>query len=168
MTSHRHAPLHLGLLAVLLGALVAWAGASFAAVRDHVAPRATAVPAAALADSAGRAFVTLFSGRDEAGRDLNLMAINLTNYGFIGNNFSARTPSMEYPVGTGHDHLVRGGLWVGAIAVDEDGVFTGVTAGAIDGSITMEPPAPPSSRRSATTWMCAHRSPTAGVTRLSR
>src|SRR5262249_24385189 len=28
---------------------------------------------------------------------------------------------------------VRGGLWVGALAVDEKGVFTGVTTGAVDG-----------------------------------
>ena len=49
--------------------------------------------------------------------DSNLMGITVTNYGFIGNNFFSRTPSMEYPLGTGYEHLVRGGLWVGARAV---------------------------------------------------
>jgi len=40
---------------------------------------------------------------------------------------------MEYPVGTGHEHLVRGGLWVGALAVGADSAFTGVTTAAVDG-----------------------------------
>ncbi|MEQ1832981.1 MAG: hypothetical protein ABL977_07985, partial [Candidatus Eisenbacteria bacterium] len=97
------------------------------------ASKAPAVPAAASADTSARVFVSLISGRDETGRDLNLMSINITNYGFIGNNFTVRTPSMEYPVGTGHEHLVRGGLWVGAIAADQNGAFTGVTTGAVDG-----------------------------------
>jgi hypothetical protein len=61
------------------------------------------------------------------------MSINITNYGFIGNNFVSKTPSMEYPVGSGHDHLVRGGLWIGALAADANGAFTGVTTGAVDG-----------------------------------
>src|SRR5262249_42570880 len=39
------------------------------------------------------------------------------------------------PVGTGHEHLVRGGLWVGALAADANGAFTGVTTGAKDGFI---------------------------------
>src|SRR5262245_30379738 len=92
-----------------------------------------AVPSAASADTSVRVFVSLISGRDEAGRDLNLMSMNVTNYGFIGNNFTVRTPSMEYPVGTGHEHLVRGGLWVGALAADQNGGFIGVTTGAKDG-----------------------------------
>lgn len=106
-------------------------------VRDHFPPRpatqAPSRPAAASADTSARVFVSLISGRDETGRDLNLMSINITNYGFIGNNFTVRTPSMEYPVGSGHEHLVRGGLWVGAIAADQNGAFTGVTTGAVDG-----------------------------------
>ena len=40
---------------------------------------------------------------------------------------------MEYPVGTGYEHLVRGGLWVGALAADANGAFTGVTTAAKDG-----------------------------------
>ena len=96
-------------------------------------PRSTRLGAAAASDTSVRVFVSLISGRDESGRDLNLMSMNITNYGFIGNNFTSRTPSMEYPVGTGHEHLVRGGLWVGALAADANGAFTGVTTAAKDG-----------------------------------
>lgn len=95
--------------------------------------RRLAHPEDAVVDTAARVYVSLISGRDEQGHDLNLMSVNLTNYGFIGNNFTTRTPSMEYPVGSGHEHLVRGGLWIGALAVDANGVFTGVTTGALDG-----------------------------------
>ncbi len=117
-------------------ALVAWLtlpGMAQADVENHLPPRGFAAPQAAAADTSARVFVSLISGRDEAGRDLNLMSMNLTNYGFIGNNFVVRTPSMEYPVGTGHEHLVRGGLWVGALSADQNGAFIGVTTAAVDG-----------------------------------
>jgi hypothetical protein len=119
----------LGALAVLA---VACPGGARADTIDHLPPRAF-IQAAAAADTGSRVFVSLISGRDEAGRDLNLMSVNLTNYGFVGNNFTTRTPSMEYPVGTGHEHLVRGGLWIGALAADVNGAFIGVTTGAVDG-----------------------------------
>lgn len=64
----------------------------------------------------------------------NKLGVAVTNYGFIGNNFVARTASMEYPLGSGYEHLVRGGLWVGALAVDDNGGFVGVTTSAVDGS----------------------------------
>ena len=96
-------------------------------------PRAAKLGAAAASDTSVRVYVSLISGRDESGRDLNLMSMNVTNYGFIGNNFTSRTPSMEYPVGTGHEHLVRGGLWVGALAADQNGALAGVTTAAKDG-----------------------------------
>ena len=105
-------------------------------VRDHFPPSRLgrpALPAAADADTSARVSVSLISGRDESGRDLNLMSMNITNYGFIGNNFTVRTPSMEFPVGSGHEHLVRGGLWIGAIALDQTGAFIGVTTGSVDG-----------------------------------
>jgi hypothetical protein len=66
--------------------------------------------------------------------DQNLVGMTITNYGFIGNNFTSRAPSLEYPLGTGFEHLVRGGLWIGALAADDQGAFTGVTTGAIDGT----------------------------------
>ena len=66
--------------------------------------------------------------------DDNLAGVTLTNYGFLGNNFVSRSPSFEYPLGSGYDHLVRGGLWVGAQAIDDQGAFIGVSTGAIDGT----------------------------------
>jgi len=66
--------------------------------------------------------------------DNNLHAMTITNYGFIGNNFITRVPSWEYPAGSGYEHLVRAGIWVGAHAVDDTGAFVGVTAAAVDGS----------------------------------
>ncbi len=66
--------------------------------------------------------------------DANQVGITLTNYGFLGNNFISRLPSLEYPLGTGYEHLVRGGLWIGAQAVDDLGQFTSVVTGAVDGS----------------------------------
>ena len=64
----------------------------------------------------------------------NLVGLTLTNYGFIGNNFVSRSPSFEYPLGSNNEHLVRAGIWIGAQAIDDQGAFTGVTTGAVDGS----------------------------------
>ena len=64
----------------------------------------------------------------------NLIGVTITNYGFIGNNFISRDPSFEYPLGSCYEHLVRGGLWVGGKATDENGIFTGVVTAALDGS----------------------------------
>ncbi|HVP39258.1 MAG TPA: hypothetical protein VMS93_08770, partial [Candidatus Saccharimonadales bacterium] len=47
----------------------------------------------------------------------NRMGLTITNYGFFGTNLTDRQPSMEYPLGTGYEHLVRAGLWVGARAL---------------------------------------------------
>jgi hypothetical protein len=66
--------------------------------------------------------------------DSNLMGITISNYGFIGNNFVSRSPSTEYPLGTGYEHLVRGGLWIGAQALDDNGAFVGVMTSAVDGA----------------------------------
>jgi len=126
-------PMLTRLLPPALALLLAAPGLAHADVRDHLPPAHEAFPAAAAVDTSVRIFVSLISGRDESGRDLNAMSMNITNYGFVGNNFTVRTPSMEYPVGTGHEHLVRGGLWVGAIAVDANGPFIGVTTAAKDG-----------------------------------
>lgn len=64
----------------------------------------------------------------------NKVGLTLTNYGFIGTNFSSFAPSFEYPLGTGHMHMVRGGPWIGAISADENGEFIGVSIAAEDGS----------------------------------
>ena len=64
----------------------------------------------------------------------NLHGMTITNYGFIGNNFTSRAASWEYPLGTGYEHLVRAGLWIGARALDDNGAFIGVTTAAVDGA----------------------------------
>jgi hypothetical protein len=66
--------------------------------------------------------------------DVNAVGMTLTNYGVIGNNFTTRSPSLEYPVGTGYEHLPDGGLWIGAHAQDATGAFVGVTTGRLDGT----------------------------------
>ena len=66
--------------------------------------------------------------------DNNQVGLTITNYGFVGNNFVSRSPSYEYPLGLGFEHLVRGGLWVGARAVDAAGEFTGVVTATVDGT----------------------------------
>ena len=63
--------------------------------------------------------------------DGNAMGLVLTNYGFFGNNFVSRSPSMEYPLGSQIDHLVRAGIWVGAINAEGDTV---VSTGTVSGS----------------------------------
>ncbi len=64
----------------------------------------------------------------------NLMGVTVSNYGFFGNNFVSRSPSMEYPLGAAYEHMVRGGLWFGARALDDSGSFTGVVTAAVDGA----------------------------------
>jgi len=66
--------------------------------------------------------------------DGNLVGITVSNYGFIGNSFISRAPSLEYPLGAGYEHLVRGGLWIGGQARDDQGTFTGVTTASVDGA----------------------------------
>src|SRR4029077_15446904 len=71
----------------------------------------------------------------------NLLDINLTNYGFFGNNFQSSKASFVYPRGAtvqgqahAFEHMVRGGIWFGAQARDANGAFTGVVTGTTDGN----------------------------------
>ncbi len=65
----------------------------------------------------------------------NLIGLTTTNYGFFGNNFVSRSPSFEYPLGTGFEHLVRGGLWVGGLTqFSGTGEALRVSTAAVDGS----------------------------------
>src|SRR5439155_9613398 len=41
-------------------------------------------------------------------------------------------PSLEFPLGSGYEHMSRGGLWVGAKAVSDTGFFTGVSCAIVD------------------------------------
>jgi hypothetical protein len=63
----------------------------------------------------------------------NRIGLTLTNYGFFGTAFSSRAPSLEFPLGSGYEHLSRAGLWVGAHAIAADGsTFTGVSTAIVD------------------------------------
>src|SRR5262249_26472978 len=62
----------------------------------------------------------------------NRVGLTVTNYGFFGNNFTSRSSSFEFPLGSGLEHMSRAGLWVGALAIDPDGPFTGVTSALVD------------------------------------
>jgi len=84
---------------------------------------ALAAPGAAAEDSIRYVAVT---------SDVNRVGLTVTNYGFFGNNFNSRSPSLEYPLGSGYEHMSRAGLWVGAVAVDDLGAFTGVSAAIVD------------------------------------
>lgn len=65
----------------------------------------------------------------------NLVGLTTTNYGFFGNNFVSRSPSLEYPLGTGYEHLVRGGLWIGGLTqFSGTGEDLRVSTAAVDGS----------------------------------
>ncbi len=62
----------------------------------------------------------------------NLVGLTLTNYGFFGNNFSSRSPSFEYPLGEGFEHMSRAGLWIGALAVSDTGEAYRVSHAVVD------------------------------------
>ena len=62
--------------------------------------------------------------------DGNALGFVISNYAFFGDNFVTRAPSMEYPLGSQQEHLVRAGLWVGAINADGDTV---VSTGSVSG-----------------------------------
>lgn len=59
------------------------------------------------------------------------ISITVTNFGVLGNGFKLwpQQPSMEYPRGSGIEHLFIGGLWVGALTSDN---IPHVTTGAVD------------------------------------
>ncbi len=63
----------------------------------------------------------------------NRIGLTTTNYGFYGNDFVSRSPSFEYPLGLGYEHMVRCGLWIGASTFSAIGDTIRVTTGAVDG-----------------------------------
>lgn len=64
--------------------------------------------------------------------DINRVGLTVTNYAFFGNNFNSRAPSFEFPLGSGFEHMSRAGLWVGARAISDTALFTGVSTAIID------------------------------------
>ena len=70
---------------------------------------------------------------DEKYTDVNQVGLMINNNGFLGTNLpnELSPPSFEYPLGTDLERLIRGGIWIGAINVDND---TLVSTGTIDGA----------------------------------
>jgi hypothetical protein len=64
--------------------------------------------------------------------DINEVGLTVSNYGFFGTNFNSRSPSFEYPLGSGYEHMSRAGLWVGALALSDTGAFIGVSSAIVD------------------------------------
>src|SRR5262245_16340226 len=84
-----------------------------------------ALTASAPADAQSARYVARLANRNRVG-------LTVTNYGFAGNNFTSRSPSFEFPLGAGYEHMSRAGLWIGALAVSDTGAFTGVTTALVD------------------------------------
>jgi len=101
--------------------------ASSARAQDHLPDRLSARPAAVTRTIPDTVRF------DQDFTDNNRVKMTITNYGFYGNNFFKREASLEYPANRGYEHLVRGGLWVGAKAKDVSGAdFIGVSTGTVD------------------------------------
>ena len=62
----------------------------------------------------------------------NKVGVALSNYGVFGNSFTSRAPSFEYPLGSGYEHMSRGGLWFGAVTVTDTGAAIGVSSAVVD------------------------------------
>jgi hypothetical protein len=63
----------------------------------------------------------------------NRVGLTVTNYGFFGNNFIGPSPSFQFPLGSGYEHMARAGLWIGASAATDTGDYTlRVSSGAVD------------------------------------
>jgi hypothetical protein len=75
------------------------------------------------------------TGRDDNSKFTSIgnVAITVTNFGVVGHGFRLwpQQPSMQYPRGSGIEHLFVGGLWVG-VGSDASGGGMRVTTGAVD------------------------------------
>jgi len=111
--------------ALLLLLALPFASRTSRAAEDHPPTRSTRPARLLQSDSIA------YAARVQNG---NKIGMTETNYGFTGTNFSSFAPSFEYPLGSGHMHMVRGGPWIGAISVDQNGVFEGVSIATEDGS----------------------------------
>jgi hypothetical protein len=93
--------------------------------------------AAALACALPAAADDFISAPDAKYTDVNQVGLMINNNGFLGTNLpsaggepSSDDPSFEYPLGTDLERIVRGGIWIGAVDVDND---TFVSTSTIDG-----------------------------------
>lgn len=112
---------YVGILAFLAAAIVTGSPAA-----DHARPSDQHLfePLSHDLDALADTIITL---RVTSGNNLGL---TLYNNGIIGSNLADRSPSMEYPLGSGQEHLVRAGLWIGGISAEGD---TLVSTATIDG-----------------------------------
>jgi hypothetical protein len=106
-------------------ALVLWMGVAMASEHEPA-------PASSFGRTGPSRLIPPTARFDQEIANGNSIAMTLTNYGFYGNNFFKRDASFEYPAGRGYEHMVRGGLWIGAQATDTLGEFIGVTCGTVD------------------------------------
>lgn len=117
--------------AILTGAVAAlWALGPAAADRDHAAPWWVESEPAPLDAAQEDTVITLKV------TSANNIGLTIFNNGFFGNNLSSRRPSMEYPIGSAEEHMVRGGPWIGGIKENRDvpgQLDTMVTTATIDG-----------------------------------
>ena len=124
------------LLTLVLVAAVASVPARVRAQGDDPhAPTPADIASFAAAQAAADTTVNYAQGVIKA----NKLGMTVTNYGFVGTNFTSRAPSFEYPLGTQFQHLIRGGIWVGGNSYDENGAFTGVSTSAQDGTAGQSP-----------------------------
>ena len=114
-----------GLLAVGLAVVIGLATAAGAGERDDGSGREASRPTAEAPVNSAETAAYL-----QRQTDGNALGLVLTNYAFFGNNFVTRSPSMEYPLGSDIEHLVRAGLWIGAINANGDTV---VSTGSVSG-----------------------------------
>lgn len=70
-----------------------------------------------------------FGEKEEKATSIGRIGLTITNIGVIGNSFRGPfvegAPSMEFPIGSGIEHLFDGGLWIGASVRGENLVSTG-------------------------------------------
>lgn len=105
--------------------LVAAAAAATGADDDHRPPaNAAPVVETVLAPAESIRYASRVTRQTNVG-------LYLTNFGFFGNNLASKGPSLEFPLGTSEEHLVRAGLWVGAVTGNGD---TLVSTGTVVGS----------------------------------
>jgi hypothetical protein len=78
---------------------------------------------------------TLISLRITSGNNVGL---TVYNNGFLGTNLADRSPSFEFPLRTGQEHMVRAGLWVGGLPASEGDTL--VSTATVDGQFgTFDP-----------------------------
>lgn len=99
-----------------------------------VAPRVALAVLLLLVAGSGSAQELERADYDEAVTSAGRINLTVANYGKTGNDFRSRSQaSFEYPSGSEHEHMVRGGVWIGGQVIS-GGLQTYVTTGVNDGS----------------------------------